>query len=112
MATFSRTKCMSSSMCFVRRWWTGFLDMYTEEMLSQKTTVAKGTLQRSPPRRCHSQEHLETALVMARYSASALDRDTVFCRLEDHEMSDSLKKTLKPDVECRVSGQPAQSASE
>jgi hypothetical protein len=69
-------------------------------------------LQRSSPRRCRSQEHSETALAMARYSISALDRDTVFCRLEDHEMSDSPKKTQKPDVERRVSVQPALSASE
>ena len=49
---------------------------------------------------------------MARYSASALDRETVVYRFEDHEMREPPKKTQKPDVDLRVSGQPAQSASE
>ena len=51
-------------------------------------------------------------LAMARYSASALDLETVVCRLEDHEMRELPRMTQKPDVERRVSGQPAQSASE
>lgn len=49
---------------------------------------------------------------MAWYSASALDRDIVVCRLDDHETRESQKKTQNPDVERRVSGQPAQSVSE
>jgi hypothetical protein len=49
---------------------------------------------------------------MARYSASALDLDTVVCRLDDHEMRDEPRKTQKPNVERLVSGQLAQSASE
>ena len=81
-------------------------------MLSQNATVTLGTLHRSSPRRCRSHEHSETALAMARYSASALDLDTVVCLLEDHETSELPKKTQKPDVERRVSGHPAQSASE
>lgn len=52
------------------------------------------------------------ALAMARYSASALDRETVVCRLDDHETRELPKKMQKPDVERRVSGHPAQSASE
>ena len=34
-ATFFLTKWMSSSTCFVHRWWTGFWDKYTADMLSQ-----------------------------------------------------------------------------
>ena len=49
---------------------------------------------------------------MARYSASALDLDTVFCHLDDHEMREDPRKTQKPEVDRRVSGHPAQSASE
>ena len=86
--------------------------MYTEEMLSQNATVADGTLQRSSPRRCRIHEHSETALAMARYSASTLDLDTVFCRLDDHEMREDPRKMQKPEVDRRVSGHPAQSASE
>jgi hypothetical protein len=49
---------------------------------------------------------------MARYSASALDLDTVVCRLDDHEMREEPRKMQNPDVDRLVSGQPAQSASE
>ena len=86
--------------------------MYTEDMLSQNATVADGTLYNSSPRSCRSQEHSETALAMARYSASALDLETMVCHLDDHEMKEEPRKTQKPDVERLVSGQPAQSASE
>ena len=55
--------------------------------------------------------HSVTALATPRYSASALERDTVAWRLEDQETRASPRKTQKPDVERRVSGQPAQSAS-
>jgi hypothetical protein len=49
---------------------------------------------------------------IARCSASALDRDTVVCRLDDQDTRLSPKKTQKPDVERRESRQPVQSASE
>ena len=52
-----------------------------------------------------------TALATPLYSASALDRETVGCRLADQEIRLSPKKTQKPDVERLVVGQPAQSAS-
>ena len=52
------------------------------------------------------------ALAIARYSASALNLDTVVCRLDDHKMSELPRKTQNPDVERGVSGHPAQSASE
>ena len=86
--------------------------MYSEDMLSQNATVADGTLYSSSPRSCRSQEHSETALAMVRYSASALDLETVVCRLDDHKMREEPRKTQKPDVEHLVSGQPAQSVSE
>ena len=81
-------------------------------MLSQYATVAVETGQSSSPSKCRNEEHSETELAMARYSASALDRDTVFCRFEDHKTSELPKKMQNPDVERRVSGHPAQSASE
>jgi hypothetical protein len=55
--------------------------------------------------------HLATALATLRCSASALDREIVVWRLEDHETRQSLWNMQKPDVDHRVSGQPAQSAS-
>jgi hypothetical protein len=59
-----------------------------------------------------SQEALTTALATARYSASALERETIACCLEDQEIRLALRNTAYPDVDLRVSGQPAQSASE
>ena len=53
-----------------------------------------------------------TAFAMARYSASVLDLETVVWRLEDHEMRELPRKTQKPDVDRRVLGHLAQSASE
>jgi len=55
--------------------------------------------------------HSDTAFATPRYSASALERDTVVWRFEDHETNEPPRKTAKPDVERRVPGQPAQSAS-
>lgn len=51
-------------------------------------------------------------LAMALYSASALERDTVGWRFDDHDTSESPMKTQKPDVDRMVSGHLAQSASE
>ena len=45
------------------------------------------------------------------YSASELDLETVGCRFDDQETNVEPKKTPKSDVDLRVSGQPAQSAS-
>jgi uncharacterized membrane protein YccC len=81
-------------------------------MLSQDAMVAIGTEQWSSSRRCRSQEHSEIALAMVRYSALALDLNTVVCHLDDHDMRESPRNTQKPEVECRVLGHPAQSASE
>jgi hypothetical protein len=52
-------------------------------MLSQNTKVALFVGRRSSPRSWQSQQVSETALATALYSASALDQETVGCRLED-----------------------------
>lgn len=56
--------------------------------------------------------HSAVALATARYSALALNRDTVGWRLDDHDIKESPRKMQYPDVERRVFGHPAQSASE
>lgn len=56
--------------------------------------------------------HSAATLATARYSASALERDTIGCHLDDQETRASPRNTQKPDVDLLVSGQPVQSASE
>jgi hypothetical protein len=76
MATFSRTKWMSISICLVRLWWTGFRAIYTLEMLSQYVMVALLVSQCSSCGRCRNQVHSETALATPWYSASVVDHGT------------------------------------
>ena len=64
------------------------------------------------PRSFRSQIHSAATFATALYLASALEQETVGCRFDDHETSEASRKMQNPDVECRVSGQPAQSASE
>ena len=56
---------------------TGLVDMYTADTLSQKTTVAREGEEPSSPRSCRSHTQSATAFATARYSASALDRETM-----------------------------------
>jgi uncharacterized Zn-finger protein len=74
--------------------------------------VALSTEQCSSPSKFRSQEHSATAFMTPRYSASALERDTVVCCFEDHDTRESPRNTQNPEVERLVSGHPAQSASE
>lgn len=49
---------------------------------------------------------------MARYSASADERDTVLCFFVFHEIGLEPRRTQKPVVDRRVVGHPAQSESQ
>ncbi|RSH85340.1 hypothetical protein EHS25_004736 [Saitozyma podzolica] len=51
------------------------------------------------------------ASVIAMYSASTVNADTVACRLEDHTIGELSSSIIQPVVDLRVSWQPAQSAS-
>ena len=81
-------------------------------MLSQYTKVALAIGQCNSRSRLRSQHDSETTLATPRYSASALDRDIVGCRFEDHDIKLSPRNTQYPEVERRMSGQPPQSASD
>jgi len=58
-----------------------------------------------------NKQALATPLATARYSASALDRETVCCRFEDQDIRLSPGDTAYPEVDRCVAGQPAQSES-
>ena len=81
-------------------------------MLSHHSTRKQVTRAPSSKRRAHN--HLVSAAALARalYSASVLDRATVFCFLQPQEMRLLSRNTQKPPVERRSSRHLAQSASE
>ena len=54
----------------------------------------------------------QQAAAMERYSASALDRETVFCFLDFQEINEFPRNIQYPVVDRRVSGHLAQSASQ
>lgn len=51
-------------------------------------------------------------VAMARYSASAEERDTTVCFFDLQEIGDDPRKMIYPVVDRRVVGHPAQSASQ
>jgi hypothetical protein len=53
-------------------------------------------------RSCCTQQHLAMTCTTARYSASALERETVLWRFEDQDIKLSPRKTQKPEVERHV----------
>ena len=56
---------------------------------------------------CRNQTASVVALAMPLYSASALEQETVFYRLEDQLTRSAPRKTAKPEVDLRESGHPA-----
>ncbi|GKG06848.1 hypothetical protein Tco_0329817, partial [Tanacetum coccineum] len=76
------------------------------------TSVAERRGTCNSRKRLRTQAVSATALATPRYSASVLEREVTCCRLEDHEMRLSPRKTQYPEVEHLVEGHPAQSASE
>ncbi|KAJ9558273.1 hypothetical protein OSB04_012887 [Centaurea solstitialis] len=90
----------------------GLAARYMALTLSQKTTVARERGQYNSSRRFRNQAVSATTLAIPRYSASALERETTCCRLEDQETRLSPRYTQNPEVDRRVVGHPAQSASE
>lgn len=54
----------------------------------------------------------QQVIAIKRYSASAEDNEIVFCFLLFHEIKEFPRKTQYPVVERRVTGHPAQSASQ
>jgi len=81
-------------------------------MLSHHNTREQVTGAPSSKRRAHNHLVSTTALARALYSASVLDRATVFYFLQAQEIRLSPRNTQKPPVERQSSRHPTQSVSE
>ncbi|WZY67764.1 hypothetical protein YC2023_000004 [Brassica napus] len=80
-------------------------------MLSQNIRVGFVNGMWSSLKKFESQNSSSTAAAILRYSASAVDLETVSCFLERQLMSEEPKKIQYPDVERLVSRHEPQSAS-
>jgi hypothetical protein len=90
----------------------GFEARYFAPMFLHQSIAALGEeILRSRSTDC---THIISAVasVIAFYSTSILDRDTVFCFFAHHEIRFEPRNTVKPPVDFLSSEQPAQSASE
>jgi hypothetical protein len=107
VATCSRTKWKSNSICFVLTWKTGFAVRNVAPKLSHQRTGAYEHWIPSSESRDYSQINLAVAIAKLRYSASIDERDTIACFLEDKDTKLDIRNTAKPVVDFLSSGQPA-----
>ena len=75
----SRTKWQSISICLVRSWKTGLAEMWRADWLSQRSSIGWPRWTPKDVRRLRSQTSSLVVIAMARYSASAEERETVVC---------------------------------
>ena len=108
---FSQMRWQSSSMCFVYSWKNGLAEICKASLLSQCRIVGCEweTCKSLIRKRIHV--ILQLAVAMARYSASAEERDTVVRFLDYQEIKESPSMVQNPVVECLVIGQLPQSES-
>src|SRR5579859_5982594 len=99
------------SMCFVREWFTGLFTNLMALSLSHKRGIFVCSQPKSL-RVCFIQSSWAQQAPAATYSASAVDKATLFCFLELHDTKDRPRNWQVPDVLLRSTFQPAQSASE
>ena len=86
--------------------------MCTAAWLSQNTCIGKGIVTESSPSSLSSHTTSPTTCLMALYSASAEDNDTVGCFLDFQLIGLSPSKTKYPLTDLLESGHVAQSESQ
>ena len=108
----SRMKWQSISICLVLSWKTGLAVICKVALLSQCNNVGFECNIHKSFNNEHNQDNSQQVPVIARYSASTEESDTVFCLFVHQEISEDPKKTQYPVVDLLVIGQPAQSESQ
>src|SRR6266487_474133 len=98
-------------MCLVLLCCIGFLEILIALRLSQYKAIAFCSILYSLSI-CLIQTSCEQLLPAAMYSASAVERDTQFCFLLNHDIKFSPKKKQPPEVLFLSSALPAQFASQ
>ena len=96
----------------MRPWNTGLDAKYFAPILSHHNLALHGQGMRSSCRTDCIHISSAVASAIALYSASVLDRDTVFCFFAHQDIKLEPKKIANPLVDFLSSEQPAQSASE
>src|ERR1044072_6306850 len=96
-STSSRIKWCLMSMCFVLLCKTRFFDMFIALKLSQNNVITS-CLTLYSSNICFIHNNWVQLLPAAMYSASAVDKDTQFCFLLNHEIRLLPRKKQPPDV--------------
>lgn len=90
---FSWTKWQSSSICFVRSWYTGLAAMWMTALLSQNRRAGWGCKMWKSLKRENSHINSQHVEAMDRYSNLAEKRETVYCFLDFYDTKESPKNT-------------------
>jgi hypothetical protein len=86
LCTLSRTTWQSISICFVLSWNTGFEAIWIATLLLQNNLTGRSCLTFRSFKMYCSHVISQHVVAMERYSASALERDTMVCFFVFHEM--------------------------
>ncbi len=92
-AILSRIKWQSIFICLVLSWKTGLAAICKAAVLSQYNNAGFGCNILKSVNNERSQDNSQHVPVMALYSASAEERDTVFCLFVRQEIREDPKKT-------------------
>ena len=101
----------STSICFVRSWYTGFATIWMTFVLLPWNGMGLVEGNSSFERRPRNHTISKQAVDMAQYSAPVEDLETQSCFLHFQEIKASPRKITQPVIDILVSRQPTQSAS-
>src|SRR6266702_3527273 len=94
-------KC--TSMCLVQAWYWWLQVSAIVNWLLQSIVVGSLKGPNTSERRLRSQSASFTPCIAATYSLSVVDRETISCHLEDHEMAPPSMRKVYPEMAWRSS---------